>query len=177
MLWESWGPSVSLSRDHLHWGKPHDQVILRITSLFVRLRLLNPLILSAFLTFCFPPQHYCSLPIIKRTEQQYETAKVVRKQILHPPPLLPSPASWMFQNNSHSKWVPHRQALNLCSSFSCVANIKLKTARSPVTEINNSGFKCEELANSIQDGGFLDSKYTTTASEVETPTGSCCHFA
>ena len=36
-----------------------------------------------------------------------------------------------------------------------------------MTEINNAGLKCEGLANSILDRGFLDSKYTTRASEEE----------
>ena len=94
--------------------------------------------------------------------------RLLRKQILHPlhyyypAPLAECFKTTRIQNGSHI------ESLNLCPSFSCVADIKLKTARNGLTEINNSGFKCEELANSIQVGGFLDSKYTTTAAEDET---------
>ena len=38
-------------------------------------------------------------------------------------------------------------------------------ARRRLAGINNSGSRSDDLANSIQDGCFLDSKYTTTATE------------
>ena len=59
----------------------------------------------------------------------------------------------MFQNISHSI---HESQFFLLTSNS---------ARRRLAGINNSGFRCDELANSIQDGCFLDSKYTTTATE------------
>ena len=103
--------SVSLSRDHLHWGRPHDhQVISGITTLFVggKIAWSNDFISDAFFfgQFCCAYPHYCSTWQLWSGQNNNEAAKIGPKTNLQIwPPRYYDPVGSMFQNNSHSKWV------------------------------------------------------------------------